>query len=107
MTPSQKRFIVGGLLLAGAGLGLPRASYAAATCTNGFLTGTYNAEITSLSFMNVLSTLNTTAGTTGSTGGTGSTGSTGTTGTTGTSGTTGTTGTTGSSGIGGGASSGG
>jgi hypothetical protein len=61
MTPSQKSFVVGGLLLAGLGVCLPRASYGAASCTNGFLSGTYNAEISSLSFQNVLSAINTTA----------------------------------------------
>jgi hypothetical protein len=92
MTTFQKSFLVGGLLL-GAGMCLPRVSYAGPTCNNGNLLGTYNAQITSLSFMNVLTTLNTSATTsTGTTGGAGSTGSTGTTG---------------SGGIGSGASSGG
>jgi hypothetical protein len=77
MTTFQKSLLVGGLLL-GAGLCLPRVSYAGPTCNNGNLLGTYNAQITSLSFMNVLTTLNTSATTsTGTTGGTGSTGSTG------------------------------
>ena len=80
MTTSQKSLLVGGLLL-GAGLCLPRVTYAAPSCNNGNLLGTYNAQITSLSFMNVLTTLNTTAATsTGTTGGAGSTGSTGSTG---------------------------
>ena len=79
MKPSQKSIVLGGLLLAGIGMGLPSASYAAASCTTGFLTGTYNAQITSLNFQTVLAQLNNSAGSTGSTGITGATGSTGST----------------------------
>ncbi len=70
MTQLQKRFLTGGLLLAGAGLCLPRVSYALPACNNSNLTGTYNAEISSLSFMSVLSNINGSAGA-----GSGSTGS--------------------------------
>src|SRR4051794_19368503 len=98
MTPFQKSFVMGGLMLAGLGLGFPRASYGAASCTNNFLTGTYNAEVSSLSFMNVLATLNASAGAaTGSSGSSGSTGSTGSSGSSGSTGSSGSSGSTGSS----------
>jgi len=48
-------YIVAGLLV---GLGLPRASFGISGCTNANLTGTYNAQISSANFMNVLSTIN-------------------------------------------------
>lgn len=81
MTKSQRTSVFGGLLLCGLGLGLPQASYAITGCTNAYLTGTYNAQVSSTNFMSVLNSLNgntsTTGGTSGSTGSGGSTGSTG------------------------------
>jgi len=46
------------------GLGVLRVSYAITGCTNAYLTGTYNAQISSANFMNVLNALNTPAGST-------------------------------------------
>ena len=64
-------------MLAGMGLGLPHQAYATASCTNNFLTGTYNAQVSNLNFLSVLATLNAAAG--GSGGSSGSSGSTGST----------------------------
>jgi len=56
MKLTQRTFILGALLLSG--LGLPRLSYAIVGCTNAYLTGTYNAQVSSANFMSVLNTLN-------------------------------------------------
>jgi hypothetical protein len=63
----QKSLIVGGLLLCG--LGLPRASFAISGCSNGYLMGTYNAQVSSMNFSqalqgNTTATSTTTTGTT-------------------------------------------
>ena len=55
MTLTQRMYIAAGLLV---WLGLPRASFGISGCTNANLTGTYNAQISSANFMNVLSTIN-------------------------------------------------
>ena len=60
MTLTQRMYMVTGLLVC---LGLPRASFGISGCTTGYLTGTYNAQISSTNFMNVLNTLNSTAAT--------------------------------------------
>ena len=88
MTPTQKTLFVGGLLCLG--LGLPQNSYAITGCGNNYLTGTYNAQISSVNFQKLLNALNSgTSGSTGTTGerreatgttGSGATGSTGSTG---------------------------
>ena len=66
MTPTHKTLVVAGFLLCG--LTMPQASYAISGCTNARLTGTYNAQVSSASLMNVLNTLNpTTTSTTTST----------------------------------------
>src|SRR5580765_2485037 len=78
MTNSQRTCILGGLLFCTLGLGVPRVSYAITGCSNAYLSGTYNAQVTSSSLMSVLNALNHTGGSTGgATGATGSTGSTG------------------------------
>jgi len=69
MTASHKLFSVGALLACG--LGVPRATFAVSGCNNGYLMGTYNAQVENANFLTVLQTLNGAAGSTGSTGGTG------------------------------------
>lgn len=82
------------------GLALPGVSYGITGCTNGYVTGTYNAQISSANFMSVLNSLNATAG--ANNGGSGSTGSTGGTGGSGSGGSTGSSGSGSGSGSGGG-----
>src|SRR5205085_11247664 len=89
MSVGQNTFLLGGLLVCG--LGLPQASFGISGCNNGYLMGTYNADITSLNFQRVLQSLNST-----SAGGT--SGASGTSGTSGTSGSSGAIGAVGSSG---------
>lgn len=53
--PHSKNILLSGLLLTGMAMGLPCVSYGAATsCTNVTMMGTYNAEVTSFPFLNLL-----------------------------------------------------
>ena len=90
MKRSQQTCVLGGLLICGLGLGLPRVSYAVTGCTNGYLSGTYTASVQSANFLNVLNNINMAAaqgsGSTTSSGSTGSSsGSTGSAGSSGSS----------------------
>src|ERR1044071_1982789 len=76
MTTSQRTRVLVGLLLFGLVLSLPQASYAVSGCTNAYLTGTYNAQVSSINLLNVLNTLNAAAGGSGSASGSTSTGGT-------------------------------
>ncbi|HEY1342036.1 MAG TPA: hypothetical protein VGF59_31210, partial [Bryobacteraceae bacterium] len=73
MTLLKTTLAVGGLLLGS--LGMPRISYGITGCNNGYLTGTYNAQVSSVNFNNLLQS-NNTGGTSGSTSG-GTTGAVG------------------------------
>ena len=81
MKAAQRIYLASGILIFG--LGMAKPSFAITGCTNAYLTGAYNAQITNIAFENVINNLNAAAGATGVTGTTGTTGATGTTGTTG------------------------
>jgi hypothetical protein len=83
MQTTRRTYLAAGILILG--LGLAKPSLAITGCTNSYLNGTYNAQITNLAFENVINAINASAGTTGTTGATETTGTTGSTGTTGAS----------------------
>jgi|SRR5579872_4523245 len=75
MTPFRTTLVLsGGLLFAGLGL---QPAFAITGCTNMYLQGTYNAQISNANFLSVISAVNADASGTGSTTSTGSGGSTG------------------------------
>src|SRR5258707_13206835 len=63
MTASQKLSCT--IAMLACGLGLPRTSFAISGCNNGYLLGTYDAQVANSNFLTVLQSLNT--GSTGST----------------------------------------
>lgn len=77
MMKSQRTCLLAGLILCLLGLGLPRVSYGVTGCTNAYLTGTYNAQVSSGNLMSVLNTLNGNTSTSSNSGSGGSTGSVG------------------------------
>jgi hypothetical protein len=69
MHATQRTCLAAGILIFG--LGLAKPSLAITGCTNTYLSGTYNSQITTLALGNAISAINAPAGTTGSTGATG------------------------------------
>jgi hypothetical protein len=63
MRSLQRTYLAAGILMLG--LGIPKASLAITGCTNAYLSGTYNSQISSIAFQNVANAINPPGGTTG------------------------------------------